>query len=74
MNQPRHALHTGAGVDPIEIARRTGHPSVAFIYDRYGHLFTEIENRRRRSWTPSGEGDLCSMILYVTLMGLLYGL
>jgi len=28
-------------VDPMEIARRAGHSSVAFTYDRYGHLFPE---------------------------------
>jgi integrase len=37
------ALLALAGVDPSEIARRAGHSSVAFAYDRYGHLFPEID-------------------------------
>jgi integrase len=43
--------HTGvaflalAGVDPSEIARRAGHSSVAFTYDRYGHLFPEVDKQ-----------------------------
>jgi integrase len=49
--RPYDVKHTGvallalAGVDPSEIARRAGHSSVAFIYDRYGHLFPEIDNQ-----------------------------
>ena len=41
--------HTGvaflaaAGVDPSEISRRAGHSSVAFTYDRYGHLLPEVD-------------------------------
>ncbi len=42
--------HTGVaplaptGVDPSEIAcRGAGHSSVAFTYDRYGHLFFEVD-------------------------------
>jgi integrase len=38
------ALLAGAGVDPSEIARRAGHSSVAFTYDRYGHLFPEVDS------------------------------
>src|SRR6202041_2767286 len=40
--RPHDLKHTGvallaaAGVDPMEIARRAGHSSVAFTYDRYG--------------------------------------
>ena len=34
-----------AGVEPSEIARRAGHSSVAFTYDRYGHLFPEIDKQ-----------------------------
>jgi len=47
--QPHDLKHTGvallaaAGVDPSEIARRAGHTSVAFTYDRYGHLFPEVD-------------------------------
>jgi len=47
--RPHDLKHTGvallalAGVDPSEIARREGHNSVAFTYDRYGHLFPEID-------------------------------
>ena len=43
--------HTGvaflaaAGVDPSEIARRAGHSSVAFTYDRYGHLLPEVDKQ-----------------------------
>jgi integrase len=43
--------HTGvaflaaAGVDPSEIARRAGHASVAFTYDRYGHLLPEVDKQ-----------------------------
>ena len=37
------AFLAAAGVDPSEIARRTGHSSVSFTYDRYGHLFPEID-------------------------------
>lgn len=47
--RPHDLKHTGvallaaAGVDPSEIARRAGHSSVAFTYDRYGHLFPEVD-------------------------------
>ena len=43
--------HTGvaflaaAGVDPSEIARRAGHSSVAFSYDRYGYLLPEVDKQ-----------------------------
>ncbi|MGO8722970.1 MAG: hypothetical protein ACLQRM_09590 [Acidimicrobiales bacterium] len=37
------ALFAAAGVDPSEIARRAGHSSVAFTFDRYGHLFPEAD-------------------------------
>jgi integrase len=49
--RPHDLKHTGvallalAGVDPLEIARRAGHTSVAFTYDRYGHLFPEIDKQ-----------------------------
>lgn len=49
--RPHDLKHTGvallalAGVDPSEIARRAGHTSVAFTYDRYGHLFSEIDKQ-----------------------------
>src|SRR5271155_3578606 len=49
--RPHDLKHTGvallalAGVDPSEIARRAGHSSVAFTYDRYGHLFPEIDRQ-----------------------------
>jgi integrase len=49
--RPHGLKHTGiaflalAGVDPSEIARRAGHSSVAFTYDRYGHLFPEIDKQ-----------------------------
>lgn len=49
--RPHDLKHTGvallalAGVDPSEIARRAGHTSVAFTYDRYGHLFPEIDKQ-----------------------------
>ena len=49
--RPHDLKHTGvallaaAGVDPSEIARRAGHSSVAFTYDRYGHLFPEVDKR-----------------------------
>jgi integrase len=48
--RPHDLKHTGvallvaAGVDPSEIARRAGHSSVAFTYDRYGHLFPEVDS------------------------------
>jgi integrase len=47
--RPHDLKHTGvallaaAGVDPSEIARRAGHSSVSFTYDRYGHLFPEVD-------------------------------
>lgn len=47
--RPHDLKHTGVallaltGVDPSEIARRAGHTSVAFTYDRYGHVFPEID-------------------------------
>ena len=47
--RPHDLKHTGvallaaAGVDPMEIARRAGHSSVTFTYDRYGHLFPEAD-------------------------------
>jgi integrase len=37
------AYLAAAGVDPSEIARRAGHASVAFTYDRYGHLLPEMD-------------------------------
>jgi integrase len=37
-------LLAAAGVDPSEIARRAGHSSVSFTYDRYGHLFPEVDH------------------------------
>jgi len=37
------ALLAAASVDPSEISRRAGHSSVAFTYDRYGHLFPEAD-------------------------------
>jgi integrase len=43
LKHTRVALLAAAGVDPMEIARRAGHSSVAFPYDRYGHLFPEAE-------------------------------
>jgi integrase len=49
--RPHDLKHSGvaflaaAGVDPSEIARRAGHSSVAFTYDRYGHLFPEIDKQ-----------------------------
>jgi integrase len=49
--RPHDLKHTGvallafAGVDPSEIARRAGHTSVAFTYDRYGHLFPEMDKQ-----------------------------
>jgi integrase len=49
--RPHDLKHTGvavlaaAGVDPSEIARRTGHTSVAFTYDRYGHLLPEVDKQ-----------------------------
>jgi len=49
--RPRDLKHTGvaflaaAGVDPPEIARRAGHTSVAFTYDRYGHLLPEVDKQ-----------------------------
>jgi len=39
------ALLAFAGVDPSEISRRAGHSSIAFTYDRYGHLFPEIDKQ-----------------------------
>lgn len=45
----RVALLALAGVDPSEIARRVGHASVAFTYDRYGHLLPEVDKQRRSS-------------------------
>jgi hypothetical protein len=32
-----------AGIGPSEVARRAGQASVAFTYDRYGHLFPEAD-------------------------------
>jgi integrase len=49
--RPHDLKHTGvaflaaAGVDPSEIARRAGHASVAFTYDRYGHLLPEVDKQ-----------------------------
>lgn len=48
--RPHDLKHSGvafliaAGVDPSEIARRAGHTSVSFTYDRYGHLFPEVDH------------------------------
>jgi integrase len=49
--RPHDLKHTGvallalAGVDPSEIARRAGHTSVSFTYDRYGHLLPEVDKQ-----------------------------
>ncbi|HZT66035.1 MAG TPA: site-specific integrase [Acidimicrobiales bacterium] len=49
--RPHDLKHSGvaflaaAGVDPSEIARRAGHASVAFTYDRYGHLLPEVDKQ-----------------------------
>ena len=49
--RPHDLKHTGvaflaaASVDPSEIARRAGHASVAFTYDRYGHLLPEVDKQ-----------------------------
>ena len=49
--RPHDLKHTGvaflaaAGVDPMEIARRAGHSSVAFTYDRYGRLLPEVDKQ-----------------------------
>jgi integrase len=49
--RPHDLKHTGvallalAGVDPSEISRRAGHSWVAFTYDRYGHLFPEVDKQ-----------------------------
>jgi len=45
LKQTEVALLAAAGVEPLEIARRAGHSSVSFTYDRYGHLFREIDGR-----------------------------
>jgi integrase len=66
--RPHNLKHTGvallelAGVDPSEIARRAGHSSVAFTYDRYGHLFLEIDKQAAQKLegvrsAASSEGD-----------------
>lgn len=39
------ALLAATGVDPSEVARRAGHASVAFTYDRYGHLLPEVDKQ-----------------------------
>jgi hypothetical protein len=39
------ALLAPAGPDPSEIARRSGHSSVAFAYGRCGDLFPEIDKQ-----------------------------
>lgn len=36
-----------AGDDAKVISARAGHSSVAFTYDRYGHLFPESDERSR---------------------------
>jgi integrase len=47
--RPHDLKHTGvallaaAGIDPMEVGRRAGHSSVAFTYDRYGHLVPEAD-------------------------------
>jgi integrase len=49
--RPHDLKHSGvaflaaASVDPTEIARRAGHASVAFTYDRYGHLLPEVDKQ-----------------------------
>src|ERR1035441_8276677 len=35
---------SAARVDPPEIAPRTRHTSVSFTYERYGHLFPEVDH------------------------------
>lgn len=52
--RPHDLKHTGvgflaaAGVEPSEIARRAGHTSVSFTYDRYGHLLPEVDKAAAR--------------------------
>jgi integrase len=52
------ALLAAAGVDPSEIARRAGHSSVAFTYDRYGHLFPEVDEWAAAKLDAIRTGDL----------------
>jgi integrase len=69
--RPHDLKHTGvallaaAGVDPMEIARRAGHSSGAFAFDRYGHLFPEADTGAaakldaiRTAPASTGEGAL----------------
>ena len=62
--RPHDLKHTGvallaaAGVDPSEIARRAGHSSVAFTYDRYGHLFPEVDEWAAAKLDAIRTGDL----------------
>ncbi len=41
------ALWVAAGADPKEVPVRTGHSSVAFTLDRYGHLHHDTEDDTR---------------------------
>lgn len=36
----------------MEIARRAGHSSVTFTYDRYGHLFPEVDTMAASKLDP----------------------
>jgi integrase len=65
--RPHDLKHTGvallaaAGVDPSEIARRAGHSSVAFTYDRYGHLFPEVDGGAARKLEALRTAGLASI-------------
>jgi integrase len=41
------ALWIAAGANPKEVAARAGHTSVAFTFDRYGHLFPDSDDLLR---------------------------
>ena len=82
--RPHDLKHTGvallaaAGVDPMEIARRAGHSSVAFTFDRYGHLFPEADTRRRSEarrdpYCTSERGGKCSVRRHAVVCGLTVG-
>jgi len=50
------ALWMAAGANPKEVAARTGHTSVSFTLDRYGHLLPGSEQRLNDALDALAEG------------------
>jgi hypothetical protein len=72
---PHDVKHAGvafaaeAGVDQSEIARRAGHSSVALTYERYGHLFPEIDMQAAQTLERARKGAMVRLSFGESAMG-----